>query len=29
LCGIPTHDPGFRASEDSSCLRPLSYHDLL
>jgi hypothetical protein len=23
LNGIRTHDPGFRASEDSSCLRPL------
>jgi hypothetical protein len=22
LCGIRTHDPVFRASEDSSCLRP-------
>jgi hypothetical protein len=22
LYGIRTHDPGFRASEDSSCLRP-------
>jgi hypothetical protein len=27
LCGILTHDPGFRASEDSSCLRPLGYRD--
>jgi hypothetical protein len=27
LCGIRTHDPGFRASEDSTCLRPLSYRD--
>jgi hypothetical protein len=25
LCGIRTHDLGFRASEDSTCLRPLSY----
>jgi hypothetical protein len=29
LCGILTHDPGFRASEDSSCLRPLGYYDRL
>jgi hypothetical protein len=29
LCGIRTHDPGFRASEDSSCLRPLGYRDRL
>jgi hypothetical protein len=27
LCGIRTHDPSFRASEDSSCLRPLGYRD--
>jgi hypothetical protein len=27
LCGIRTHHPGFRASEDSSCLRPLGYRD--
>jgi hypothetical protein len=27
LCGIRTQDPSFRASEDSSCLRPLSYCD--
>jgi hypothetical protein len=27
LCGIRTHDPGFRASEDNSCLRPLGYRD--
>jgi hypothetical protein len=27
LCGIRTHDPGFRASEDSTCLRPLGYRD--
>jgi hypothetical protein len=27
LCGIRTHDPSFRASEDSSCLRPLDYCD--
>jgi hypothetical protein len=25
LCSIRTHDPGFRASEDSACLRPLGY----
>jgi hypothetical protein len=25
LCGIRTHEPSFRASEDSSCLRPLGY----
>jgi hypothetical protein len=25
LCGIRTHDPSFRASEDSSCFRPLGY----
>jgi hypothetical protein len=25
--GIRTHDPGFRASEDSECLRPLGYRD--
>jgi hypothetical protein len=29
LCGIRTHDPGFRASEDSSCLRALGYRDRL
>jgi hypothetical protein len=29
LCGIRTHDPGFRVSEDSSCLRQLSYRDRL
>jgi hypothetical protein len=23
LCGIRTNDPSFRASEDSTCLRPL------
>jgi hypothetical protein len=28
LCGIRTHDPGFRASEDSTCLRSLGYRDL-
>jgi hypothetical protein len=28
LCGIRTHDPGFLASEDSTCLRPLCYRDL-
>jgi hypothetical protein len=27
LCGIRTHDPRFRGSEDSSCLRQLSYRD--
>jgi hypothetical protein len=27
LSGIRTHDPGFRASEDSACLRPLGYRD--
>jgi hypothetical protein len=27
LSGIRTHDPGFRASEDSTCLRPLGYRD--
>jgi hypothetical protein len=27
LCGIRTKDPGFRASEDSTCLRPLGYRD--
>jgi hypothetical protein len=27
LCGIRTHDPGFRASDDSSCLRQLGYRD--
>jgi hypothetical protein len=26
-CGIRTHDPGFRASEDSTCLRTLGYRD--
>jgi hypothetical protein len=26
-CWIRTHDPGFRASEDSACLRPLGYRD--
>jgi hypothetical protein len=25
LCGIRTNDPGLRASEDSTCLRPLGY----
>jgi hypothetical protein len=29
LCGIRTQDPGFQASEDSTCLRPLGYHDRL
>jgi hypothetical protein len=29
LCGIRTHDPGFRASGDSTCLRPLGYRDRL
>jgi hypothetical protein len=27
LSGIRTRDPGFRASEDSICLRPLGYRD--
>jgi hypothetical protein len=27
LSGIRNHDPGFRASEDSACLRPLGYRD--
>jgi hypothetical protein len=27
LCGIRIHDPGFRASKDSTCLRPLGYRD--
>jgi hypothetical protein len=27
LGGIGTNDPGFRASEDSACLRPLGYRD--
>jgi hypothetical protein len=27
LCGIRTHDPGFRASKDNSCLRQLGYRD--
>jgi hypothetical protein len=27
LCGIRAHYPGFRASEDSSCLILLGYHD--
>jgi hypothetical protein len=27
LSGIRTHDPGFRASEDSTCIRPLGYRD--
>jgi hypothetical protein len=27
LCGIRTHEPGFRASEDSSCFIPLGYRD--
>jgi hypothetical protein len=27
LSGIRTHDPSFRSSEDSSCLRPLGYCD--
>jgi hypothetical protein len=29
LCGMQTHDPSFRASEDSSCLRQLGYCDRL
>jgi hypothetical protein len=27
LSGIPTHDHSARASEDSTCLRPLGYRD--
>jgi hypothetical protein len=27
LCGIRAHDSGLRASEDSTCLRPLDYRD--
>jgi hypothetical protein len=27
LSVIRTHDPDFRSSEDSTCLRPLGYHD--
>jgi hypothetical protein len=27
LCGIRTHDPGFRGSEDSTCLRPRGYRN--
>jgi hypothetical protein len=26
---IPIHDPGFRANEDSACLKPLGYRDRL
>jgi hypothetical protein len=26
---IHAHNPGFRASEESRCLRPLGYHDRL
>jgi hypothetical protein len=29
LSVIRTHDPGFRASENSACLRPLGYRDRL
>jgi hypothetical protein len=29
MSGIRTHDPGFGASEDSACLRPLGYCDRL
>jgi hypothetical protein len=29
LSGIQTHNHSIRASEDSSCLRPLGYHDWL
>jgi hypothetical protein len=29
LSGIRTHDPGFRGSEDSACLRTLGYRDRL
>jgi hypothetical protein len=28
LSGIRTHDPGFRASKDSTCIRPIGYRDL-
>jgi hypothetical protein len=27
LCGIRTHDPGFRTSENSACLRQFGYRD--
>jgi hypothetical protein len=27
LCGVRTHDPGFRACEDSTCFRLLDYRD--
>jgi hypothetical protein len=27
LCGIRNHYPGFRANEDSTCLRPLGYRE--
>jgi hypothetical protein len=27
LCGIRTHDPGFWASEDNTCRRPLGYRE--
>jgi hypothetical protein len=29
FCGIRTHDPDFRASEDNTCLRPPGYRDRL
>jgi hypothetical protein len=29
LVWVRTHDPGFRANEDSTCLRPLRYRDRL
>jgi hypothetical protein len=29
LCAIRTRNPGFRASEGSTCLRPLGYRDRL
>jgi hypothetical protein len=29
MSGIRNHDPGFRTSEDSACLRPLRYRDRL
>jgi hypothetical protein len=29
LCGIRIHDPGFRVSEECTCLWPLGYRDLL
>jgi hypothetical protein len=29
LCGVRTHDSGFRASESDACFRPLGYRDRL